>query len=102
MHLILMVKSFSYDDLPEGQTDPSLSKFSLAKDNALIGMLKEILTINPSIKIIAAPWSPPVWMKDNGKSKGGSLKPEFYGTYAQYFVKYIQGMKKKKGLPLML
>ena len=58
-------------------------------------MLKEILTINPSIKIIAAPWSPPVWMKDNGKSKGGSLKPEFYGTYAQYFVKYIQGMKKE-------
>ncbi|WP_343644033.1 glucosylceramidase [Chryseobacterium sp.] len=86
---------FSYDDLPEGQTDPSLSKFSLAKDNALIGMLKEILAINPSIKIIAAPWSPPVWMKDNGKSKGGSLKPEFYGTYAQYFVKYIQGMKKE-------
>ncbi len=86
---------FSYDDLPEGQTDPSLSNFSLAKDKALIAMLKEILAINPSIKIIAAPWSAPVWMKDNGKSKGGSLKPEFYGTYAQYFVKYIQGMKKE-------
>ncbi|WP_276964447.1 glycoside hydrolase family 30 beta sandwich domain-containing protein [Chryseobacterium sp.] len=86
---------FSYDDLPEGQTDASLSKFSLAKDKALIAMLKEILGINPKLKIIAAPWSPPVWMKDNGKSKGGSLKPEFYGTYAQYFVKYIQGMKKE-------
>lgn len=86
---------FSYDDLPEGQTDPSLSKFSLAKDKNLIAMLKEILAINPFVKIIAAPWSPPVWMKDNGKSKGGSLKPEFYGTYAQYFVKYIQGMKKE-------
>ncbi|KAA2222751.1 glycoside hydrolase family 30 protein [Chryseobacterium sediminis] len=86
---------FSYDDLPEGQTDPSLSNFSLTKDKNLIAMLKEILTINPKIKIIAAPWSPPVWMKDNGSSKGGSLKPEFYGTYAQYFVKYIQGMKKE-------
>ncbi|MGU3374926.1 glycoside hydrolase family 30 protein [Chryseobacterium sp. M5A1_1a] len=86
---------FSYDDLPEGQTDASLSKFSLAKDKDLIGMLKEILAINPHIKIIAAPWSAPVWMKDNGKSKGGSLKPEFYGTYANYFVKYIQGMKKE-------
>lgn len=86
---------FSYDDLPEGQTDASLSKFSLAKDKALISMLKEILAINPDIKIIAAPWSAPVWMKDNGKSKGGSLKPEFYGTYANYFVKYIQGMKKE-------
>ncbi|WP_250254345.1 glycoside hydrolase family 30 beta sandwich domain-containing protein [Chryseobacterium sp. Marseille-Q3244] len=83
---------FSYDDLPEGQTDVSLSKFSLAKDKALIAMLKEILAINPKIKIIAAPWSAPVWMKDNGKTKGGSLKPEFYETYARYFVKYIQGM----------
>ncbi len=91
---------FSYNDLPEGQTDPALSKFSLEKDKALIAMLKEILKINPDIKIIAAPWSPPVWMKDNGKSKGGSLKPEFYTTYANYFVKYIQGMKKK-ALPLL-
>ncbi|KQT35494.1 glucosylceramidase [Chryseobacterium sp. Leaf405] len=86
---------FSYDDLPEGETDPTLSKFSLAKDKDLISMLKEILTINPNIKIIAAPWSPPVWMKDNGKSKGGSLKPEFYNTYASYFVKYIQGMQRE-------
>ncbi|MFP3590562.1 glycoside hydrolase family 30 protein [Chryseobacterium sp. SIMBA_038] len=86
---------FSYDDLPEGQTDPSLSKFSLTRDKDLISMLKEILTINPKIKIIAAPWSAPVWMKDNGKSKGGSLKPEFYDVYAKYFVKYIQGMQKE-------
>ncbi len=33
-------------------------------------MLKEILAINPKIKIIATPWSAPVWMKDNEKSKG--------------------------------
>ncbi|UFH32418.1 glucosylceramidase [Chryseobacterium sp. C-71] len=86
---------FSYDDLPQGQTDPTLSKFSLARDKDLIAMLKEILVINPKIKIIAAPWSPPVWMKDNGKSIGGSLKPEFYDIYAKYFVKYIQGMQKE-------
>ncbi|MCW3167120.1 glucosylceramidase [Chryseobacterium sp. 09-1422] len=86
---------FSYDDLPQGQADPTLSKFSLARDKDLIAMLKEILAINPKIKIIAAPWSPPVWMKDNGKSIGGSLKPEFYDTYANYFVKYIQGMAKE-------
>ncbi|REC56402.1 glucosylceramidase [Chryseobacterium piscium] len=86
---------FSYDDLPEGQTDPSLSKFSLARDKDLISMLKEILAINPKIKIIAAPWSPPVWMKDNGKSIGGVLKTEYYDVYAKYFVKYIQGMQKE-------
>ena len=85
---------FSYDDLPAGQTDITLSQFSLSKDQALVDMLKKILTINPNIKIIATPWSPPVWMKDNGSSKGGSLKPEYYAVYAQYFVKYIQEMKK--------
>ncbi|SNC77671.1 glucosylceramidase [Hymenobacter gelipurpurascens] len=85
---------FSYDDLPEGQTDPTLAKFSLAPDKPhLIPVLKEILAINPSIKILGSPWSPPTWMKTNGNSKGGSLKPEFYEAYARYFAKYIQGMK---------
>lgn len=86
---------FSYNDLPTGQTDLALTQFSLGRDAKLISMLKEILAINPSIKIIAAPWSPPVWMKDNGSTIGGSLKPEFYQVYADYFVKYIQGMKKE-------
>jgi glucosylceramidase len=85
---------FSYDDLPEGQTDPTLAKFSLAPDQAhLIPVLKEILAINPRIKIMGSPWSPPTWMKTNNNSKGGSLKPEFYDAYARYFVKYIEGMK---------
>jgi glucosylceramidase len=65
-------------------------------------MLKKILTINPNIKIIATPWSPPVWMKDNGSSIGGSLKPEYYGVYAQYFVKYIQEMKKTESQLMLL
>ena len=56
-------------------------------------MLKEILAINPAIKLLGSPWSPPTWMKTNDASKGGSLKPEYYGAYAQYFVKYIRGMK---------
>ena len=85
---------FSYDDVPAGQTDEDLSEFSLAKDQPVIDMLKEILAINPDIKIIGAPWSPPVWMKDNGNSIGGSLKTEYYQVYAEYFVKYIQEMKK--------
>lgn len=84
---------FSYDDMPSGQTDLSLSQFSLTKDQALIQMLKDILVINPNIKILATPWSPPVWMKDNGSTTGGSLKPEYYAVYAQYFVKYIQAMQ---------
>ncbi|MCW3092560.1 MAG: glucosylceramidase [Ferruginibacter sp.] len=85
---------FSYDDVPAGQTDPTLANFTLAPDKAdVIPLLKEILTINPAIKIMATPWSPPAWMKDNGSSKGGSLQTQYYDAYAKYFVKYIQQMK---------
>lgn len=85
---------FSYDDLPEGQTDAALAKFSLDPDRAdVIPILKEILAINPRIELLGSPWSAPAWMKTNDNSKGGSLKPEFYGAFADYFVKYIEGMK---------
>jgi glucosylceramidase len=85
---------FSYNDLPAGETDLNLTKFSLSPDMAqLIPLLKEILLINPNIKIMGSPWSAPVWMKDNKNSKGGSLLPQYYASYAQYFVNYIQQMK---------
>lgn len=87
---------FTYNDLPTGQTDLNLDKFSLAPSkNDLIPMLKEIVAINPKIKIMATPWSPPLWMKDNNSFIGGSLQPKYYGVYAQYFVKYIQKMKEE-------
>lgn len=87
---------FSYNDLSIGQTDSNLSAFTLAQDTVdLIPILREILDVNPSIKLMASPWSPPVWMKDNKSSKGGKLLKEFYATYASYFVKYIQQMKLK-------
>ena len=84
---------FSYDDLPANETDPELVKFSLAPDRAeLIPILKEILAINREIQILGSPWSAPAWMKTNNDAKGGKLKTEYYGAYANYFVKYIQGM----------
>lgn len=90
----LSVNVYTYDDMPAGQTDPNLDNFSLQPDKTdLIPLLKEIIAINPNIKIIATPWTPPLWMKDNGNSVGGTLKPEYYGAYANYFVKYIQAMK---------
>ncbi|WP_428331470.1 glycoside hydrolase family 30 protein [Mucilaginibacter sp.] len=85
---------FTYDDLEPGKTDAELKKFSLVNDEkALIPVLKKILILNPSIKIMASPWSPPIWMKTNDSTKGGHLKPEYYHTYAQYLIKYIKGMK---------
>ncbi len=84
---------FSYDDVPAGEKDIDLKKFSLENDHkALIPVLKKILAINPHVNILASPWSPPAWMKTNDSTAGGYLKPEYYHTYAQYFIKYIKEM----------
>lgn len=85
---------FSYDDVATGQTDLNLTNFNFGSDaTSLIPLLKEILLINPNIKIMAVPWSAPAWMKINSSSIGSNLLPSRYGVYAQYFVKYIQEMK---------
>jgi len=85
---------WSYNDLPPGKTDPDLEHFSMAYDTLyLIPVLKEILKISPTIKIMGSPWSPPSWMKDNKDTRGGSLIKEYYPTYANYFVKYIKAME---------
>lgn len=87
---------FSYNDLPAGQTDTAMAKFDLGPDRKdIIPVLKEIVKVSPGIKLMGSPWSPPVWMKTNGDTRGGSLKPEYYPAYAKYFVKYIQAMKKE-------
>lgn len=85
---------FSYHDLPNGEMDTLLKQFSLSRDTLyLIPLLQQILGINPTIKLMATPWSPPTWMKTNRHSMGGSLIPQYYRSYARYLVKYLQAMK---------
>lgn len=85
---------WSYDDRPKGETDESLEHFSLAYDTLyLIPTLKEILAINPELKLMGSPWSPPAWMKTNEDTRGGSLLPKYYASYANYLAKYIQLME---------
>ena len=89
---------FTYDDMPSGQTDVNLNNFSISREMTdLVPVLKKIIAVNPSIKILATPWTAPVWMKTgaggNGGFTGGSLNTAYYDAYARYFVKYIQAMK---------
>ena len=87
-------KDFSYWGLRRGTKDPDLARFNLsAGDREVVPVLKEILAINPALKIIASPWSAPPWMKSNGSYVAGRLKPESYPAYARYFVKYIETMR---------
>jgi glucosylceramidase len=86
---------FSYADY-KGSGKKDISGFTLAEDQKyLIPVLKEILALNPDIKIMGSPWSAPAWMKTNNHVKGGSLRKEYYSEYARYFVEYIKGMEKE-------
>ncbi|MCC4226808.1 glycoside hydrolase family 30 protein [Zunongwangia profunda] len=88
--------TFSYDDLKEGERDYELQKFSLSQDlEDVIPVMKEILSIQPDIKIMASPWSAPIWMKTNKNIRGGKLRKNTYGVYARYFVKYVEAMRQQ-------
>ncbi|MEU1895436.1 ricin-type beta-trefoil lectin domain protein [Streptomyces pristinaespiralis] len=91
---------YTYNDLPAGQTDPSLSRFSIAHDlQDVLPLTKQAEQLNPSLTLVASPWTAPAWMKDSGQLNGGWLKAENYGTYADYFVKYLQAWRDQ-GVPV--
>ncbi len=71
------------------------ASFSLAGPDLTytIPILKKILAINSSIKVLATPWSAPMWMKTNGSFTGGTLKAENYESYGQYWLDYMNAMK---------
>jgi glucosylceramidase len=91
---------YSYDDLATNQTDVNLTNFSIAHDQAdIIPLVQQALLLNPQLKIMANPWSPPGWMKTSGSMIGGSLLPNMYAPFALYFVKYIQAYQAA-GIPI--
>jgi glucosylceramidase len=91
---------YSYNDLPPGETDPELKRFSIEKDRAyILPVLRLALQANPALLYFASPWSPPGWMKTTGSLTGGSVKPEWYPTYAQYFVRFVQAYAAE-GIPI--
>jgi glucosylceramidase len=82
---------YSYDDMPAGQTDSTLAHFSIDSNRAyVLPVVQRALAINPQLKIMATPWSPPGWMKTTGSLIQGTLRPEAYAPLAEYFKRYLQ------------
>lgn len=76
-----------------GVKDVELKNFSVERDKKLlIPLIRDASAISgDKIKLLASPWSPPAWMKTNGRMNwGGRLKPEFAGAWAKYFIEYIK------------
>jgi glucosylceramidase len=92
--------NYSYDDMPAGQTNPNLTNFSIAHDTAyIIPLIKQALTINPNMKVVALPWSPPAWMKTTGTMNGGNMNTTYFPSLAQYFVDFVQAYQQQ-GVPI--
>jgi glucosylceramidase len=91
---------YSYDDVAAGERDLGLTKFSIEHDRAyIIPLLKEALAVNPNLKVMGTPWSPPGWMKTSQSMIYGALLPEAYPAFAKYFVKYINAYSEA-GVPI--
>jgi glucosylceramidase len=114
----LAVNFYSYDDLcvqsttacttPAGVNDYQLEHYSLKHDEEyILPELRKALALNPDLKVILTPWSPPGWMKTSGSMVGinvetkqpSSLRPEAYTALANYLVKTIQGYQAA-GVPV--
>ncbi|MDS0133284.1 MULTISPECIES: ricin-type beta-trefoil lectin domain protein [unclassified Amycolatopsis] len=92
--------SYTFDDMPAGQTDPNLTHFSIAHDQAdVLPLTKQAKQLNPQAKVMASPWSAPPWMKDNDSYLLGWVESQYYPAYAQYFVKYLQAYQAA-GVPI--
>lgn len=94
----------SYDEMPDGRRDPTLSRFSTASDEvSLIPILKAATTLNPGMRLFSAPWSAPGWMKSGGRFIGScdgsaprllSTNLSAYASYlAQFVDRYIRSYK---------
>ena len=93
---------YTYDDLPAGRTDYRMRRFSIAHDRAeILPLLRQALALNPQIKVIGSPWSPPAWMKTNQSLVGGRLidTPRIYAAYARYLVKFVKAYERA-GVPI--
>ncbi len=86
---------YSYDDVAPGKADPTLSRFSIAHDEAyVLPALRGALSLNPGAQLLATPWSPPAWMKSNdaldNPADTATLRPSDYRPLANYLVKFLE------------
>jgi glucosylceramidase len=84
------------------ENDAALASFSIDPDRKYkLPMIRQAMeSAEAKLPLFISPWSPPAWMKDNNNMlQGGKLKPEFYQSWANYYVKYIKSLEKE-GIPV--
>jgi glucosylceramidase len=91
---------YSLDDMPAGATDPDLARFSIEPHRAeLLPVLRAARAINPGLRIVASPWSPPGWMKTSDSLLHGRLRAEAQPALAAYLVRFSDAFAAE-GVPI--
>ena len=92
--------SGSYTYIAEG--DKELKSFSIEHDKKhRIPFIKQaIAAAQGKLNIFASPWSPPAFMKSNNDIlHGGTLKSEFYPSWASYYARFVKAYQSE-GIPI--
>jgi glucosylceramidase len=97
-------RPYTYDDVATGHTDPALRRFTVAHDRSyVIPALRAAISLNRSLKLLASPWTPPAWMKDNDALNDlafrGRLRGAAYGPWAGYIVRFLRAYAAA-GIPI--
>jgi glucosylceramidase len=104
------VERYTLNDTPD---DFEMANFSIDHDKALlIPYIKAALAVNPNIRLWASPWTPPAWMKSNGKIDGTSKRVDgstvdaladaqmkgdapILGAFALYLARFVEEYAKE-------
>lgn len=82
-------ESYAYSEV---SGDTELEHFNIDHDlEYRIPLIQEAIKYSGNtLKLFASPWSPPAWMKTNNNMlQGGKLKPEYYSSWANYYIKFF-------------
>jgi glucosylceramidase len=97
----------NYYSLNDSANDNLMQFLNLNRDKRyLIPYIKTVLKLNPDLKILGMPWTPPLWMKENksygsGTNSNSNIKPNnlpnqliqndtIMLAYALYFANYLK------------
>ena len=97
----LAQKVYSFDDNGGTPDLVTLPNFSLAglDQTYVLPLVQKAKQLNPQMKLMANPWSPPGWMKNTNTMDGGSLLASQYTAFTNYFIKYLQAYQAAGVLP---
>ena len=88
--------NYSCDDVAD---DVDLKHFTIERDKKkIIPMIKEAMK-QADLKLFLSPWSPPSWMKSNGRMNGGGkLLPRYEKVWADFYARFIESYAAE-GIP---